>query len=738
MKLRTHALTALMVLPAAVVALASIQPLNPRLDAYRTHAAAKADVLTAKNALGREIVAGSGRVKAARRLYKARNAAWKLVMAAPDSIPAFPGATGGGATAFNACRSLPLKVWKVRDLSTGTSVGSIRAILRDSVSSTNFDIIIGDTAGTIGSLTSGTRFRDLDTKGCVYFAGQTFKGGLQLITGLGVGGVMIGSSHPTGGSSDLVWRYTHARCTILDTTPRRTNQCVGIDHRNSVPTGGNNIWDHMSITGGNDQLLSHTDAQRGRFRSATMSYNLLYGVPAHNQGSVIMNAGNPFPLPTPSTTSCNGLGGSMFRNVSSSTGHRNPNTGGGPVCAEVINNYIYNWESRNTNVVDSTMIDWTHNYIDNTVTAGAFPVMTQSVFIWVDITFDNITDCKPGGSREADNCIGIFVEKNLWVSGGTVGSKTVLVDTTADQWETVCDNRDGDVVNAQACDDVGVDSVYFRRHVRLVGTPKWPVAIVQATAVPSLLIGTGTNYSADSVRVGANGWIGCSGASLEVGTGALTGAGFTRLIDGFDQNAVEDIFTNFNRTYVNILEDYAVGGVMPTFTAASPRCADADNDGMPDAWENSFGNVNAGIADADTDLDEDGWLAMEEYVNGSDPDLFTAADGTESGGAPAPTPTYGATRFVYYDTLVQYTEGSLVRLLPDTSDYGVAVADVEFGVVFKTRVGAAEGDPVLIFADDSITGTAATQLDSAAATDTVGVWALPGFTEDSLKTWAVP
>jgi hypothetical protein len=46
---------------------------------------------------------------------------------------------------------------------------------------------------------------------------------------------------------------------------------------------------------------------------------------------------------------------------------------------------------------------------------------------------------------------------------------------------------------------------------------------------------------------------------------------------------------------------------------------DADNDGMPDSWENKYGLDPFDPSDAHRDEDDDGLNNLEEYQNGSDP-----------------------------------------------------------------------------------------------------------------------
>jgi hypothetical protein len=58
----------------------------------------------------------------------------------------------------------------------------------------------------------------------------------------------------------------------------------------------------------------------------------------------------------------------------------------------------------------------------------------------------------------------------------------------------------------------------------------------------------------------------------------------------------------------------------PTLAPGTPA-VDADNDGLPDAWEKfSFGNTSRGSTmDSKGDFDSDGYTDLEEYLNGTDP-----------------------------------------------------------------------------------------------------------------------
>ena len=58
-------------------------------------------------------------------------------------------------------------------------------------------------------------------------------------------------------------------------------------------------------------------------------------------------------------------------------------------------------------------------------------------------------------------------------------------------------------------------------------------------------------------------------------------------------------------------------GVTPSFTVSN-AVADADGDGMPDAWETAHG-LNPLVADALLDTDGDGMSNLAEYLAGTDP-----------------------------------------------------------------------------------------------------------------------
>lgn len=63
-----------------------------------------------------------------------------------------------------------------------------------------------------------------------------------------------------------------------------------------------------------------------------------------------------------------------------------------------------------------------------------------------------------------------------------------------------------------------------------------------------------------------------------------------------------------------------VGGWPELRTGVVPL--DADNDGMPDEWENRYGLNPSDGTDHSADSDQDGYTNIEEFLNGTDPTVF--------------------------------------------------------------------------------------------------------------------
>lgn len=83
--------------------------------------------------------------------------------------------------------------------------------------------------------------------------------------------------------------------------------------------------------------------------------------------------------------------------------------------------------------------------------------------------------------------------------------------------------------------------------------------------------------------------------------------------DAVDARLIEHVRTRGGQ----LINSQAEVGGWPPLAAGTPP-ADADDDGMPDAWERAQALDPANASDARGDADHDGYTNLEEFLNGSD------------------------------------------------------------------------------------------------------------------------
>jgi hypothetical protein len=174
-------------------------------------------------------------------------------------------------------------------------------------------------------------------------------------------------------------------------------------------------------------------------------------------------------------------------------------------------------------------------------------------------------------------------------------------------------------------------------------------------------------------------------------------------------------------TYGAIEELISTG--LPTYSTGV-ACADSDADGMCDAFENLHAGLNPNDAtDNDNDPDGDGFLNAEEFVNGTNPTIYTASDGTETAGTPGST--YGDDRRAHLVPLVTDTviTRDTLGIIQDTFiRKGVDRDAVPVGTPFRAIFHPGGNDSSIVLTYDTLVGAVT---DSPAVDSILADWNVP-------------
>ena len=128
--------------------------------------------------------------------------------------------------------------------------------------------------------------------------------------------------------------------------------------------------------------------------------------------------------------------------------------------------------------------------------------------------------------------------------------------------------------------------------------------------------------------VGANANLACNGL-------------LTPNIDALDQRIIDEVNAGTGPSVDEEMDDPGDLGGIPAL-ASGTACTDADSDGMADTWESANSLNPADGTDYTSDADGDGYIALEEYLNNTDPNVVGATVPTTPTGLAWTLPSTGA------------------------------------------------------------------------------------------------
>jgi hypothetical protein len=453
-------------------------------------------------------------------------------------IPAFPGAEGWGATALNRCRELPLVVHQVTN-TDDSGPGSFRDVMMNQVRGDRFDVVVFRTGGLI-RLTS-----EIQRSGahCLYIAGQTAPGG----------GISLAEQRLEFRSSDdVVVRHIRHR-------GARSNAIL---HRG----GARMIYDHITSSWTEGRYLLRLQGEERRpLEAGTVQNSLLYE-PDESHSTVLGVTGVPRERPESRRVS-------VHRNVLMGPGHRMPNCSA--VEVSIVNNVVYNWAARASEMSASSECDFISNYHKpGPATPSAHESrrpfthwdssggLDSSVFTWSNYI---------AGNRNEYNAF----EPSFGISPWQDPSREVgCRNSTEGAWCKAA----GDPVPSE-----------FRRFTPLADAPI-PLGIrpISDHFVDEILAGAGHSRR-----------LMCDGA-------------WTFVRDDVDAERIR--WFKEGRGFDRRIR--AADMVVPVPARGTP-CEDSDGDGLPDAWEERF--FGCPTCAHPTAVGRGGYLVVEHYLNGTDP-----------------------------------------------------------------------------------------------------------------------
>jgi len=263
----------------------------------------------------------------------------------------------------------------------------------------------------------------------------------------------------------------------------------------------------------------------------------------------------------------------VAHNVMAHHTHRNPRVAAKG--ARIVNNIVYNWFTRVGSTFKDVAVDWDSNLFKAGPMSTQQHVLFHATTEWdQSVTYNEASGYPPPS---------IYIHGNRLP--GYTGEDATLLE--ANNWLMIHDHYFGGLLDES-----------YRRHEPLPeGT--FPVHAVSATD---------SFYAHRLATVGANAQLACDGR-------------FTPARDSIDTRIIGDVLagTGISKSG-QVITSPSQGGGYPADVIVS-NCTDNDADGMPQVWETAHGYSDNDPTNASKDTDSDGYTNIEEYLNGTHPNL---------------------------------------------------------------------------------------------------------------------
>ncbi len=474
-------------------------------------------------------------------------------------IPAFPEAEGYGAESIGGRGGRIIEVTNLNDSGPGS--------LREAVESSGSRIVVFRVSGYI-DLVSPIRL----TNPFVTIAGQTAPGdGICLrmkpgnsegITGL------IYVPNNADNLHDVVIRYLKFR---QGWTPTYKGNGGPRPHNVYFRRGHDIIVDHISSEWTRDNLFSVSLGSSAQEDDSIYNFsiqNSLFGESeeGHSTGMNIQGTSNS------SRGNCFYTGKwvkdvSVHRNLFTGSDHRNPRVNTNKV--RVINNVIYNWGNRAGESTHDAKVDYINNYYK------AGPQTTDNVY------YHRIFHEPWKAGCESSPPASLYMSGNIMLPNYNPPSDEFAFYKMSQSGYPPLEDK-------------------YKRYTTLEKS-NFPVSVLNTNDAYNLVL----SDVGDNAHFNENGSL-------------------VKNSDSVDTRMINDVINKTGFDHEVNQQDWNDGNVsFPVMASVTPY-VDSDHDAMADNWEiDNFGNLTtAQYGDlVKTDADSDGYYDLEEFLNGSDPNI---------------------------------------------------------------------------------------------------------------------